>query len=72
MIIDGVFSDEFRINSGVPQGSVLSPTLFLIFLNDLLLLRILSTLLGMSAIFVIHIHLIGGQALWGLGQGGYT
>lgn len=36
VVIDGVFSDEFRINSGVPQGSVLSPTLFLIFLNDLL------------------------------------
>ena len=32
MVIDGVFSDEFRINSGVPQDSVLSPTLFLIFL----------------------------------------
>ena len=35
-VIDGVFSDEFSISSGVQQGSVLSPTLFLIFLDDLL------------------------------------
>ena len=36
MLIDGVFSDEFRINLEITQGSVLSPTIFLIFLNDLL------------------------------------
>ena len=63
VVLDGKSSQENSVNARVPQSSILGPTLFLLYINDLLSVISLSMLMILLCILSVIRRLIYGSNL---------
>ena len=63
MVLDEEFLQEYSVNTGVHQGSILRATLFLLYITDfmILLVILISMLMILISALSVIMHLICGN-----------